>query len=135
MLGARNNVTDEVMSEMDTLEGNLMDELSLPTSASSLKEPEENDANGGEPYIWTAKTRAVARYLHRSITHQKQQKRKEVVHLSQLLHSKRRRESARVFYEILVLKSGGFIDLQQKKPYSDILVRETDKMEETLSSC
>ncbi|GAB2278561.1 hypothetical protein Dimus_013238 [Dionaea muscipula] len=125
--GARHDevATNDVNSvEVATHETNLMDE-----------EPEQYEGDGKKPYVWTAKTRAVASYLRRSIMHQKQRKGEEAVQLSHLLRGKRKRESARLFYEILVLKCGGFVDLKQKRPFADILVRETDRMEETLGKC
>ncbi|KAI8002297.1 hypothetical protein LOK49_LG08G00797 [Camellia lanceoleosa] len=67
--------------------------------------------------------RRLARYLHRSILHRKKQREDGVVNLSQVLKRKTKGESARVFYEILVLKTKGCIDTKQNAAYDDILLK------------
>ncbi|XAR65931.1 hypothetical protein NMG60_11011947 [Bertholletia excelsa] len=69
--------------------------------------------------------KTVARYLFRSFLNRKKQSEGKVVNLFQVLDGKTRSHSAKLFYEILVLKTGGYIDAQQNAPYDDILVLET----------
>ncbi|XP_052190991.1 sister chromatid cohesion 1 protein 2-like [Diospyros lotus] len=79
---------------------------------------------------WSARTRTVALHLDRSCQNQKKQGQDEEVSLSRLLKQKTKGESARLFYEILVLKSGGYIDVKQEEPFNDILVQETPKLKQ-----
>ncbi|CAA0820131.1 Unknown protein [Striga hermonthica] len=84
--------------------------------------------NQGEG-TYSARTRVVGSYLTK-IFLSKRKHEKQVLHLSQLLAGKTRKESARLFYEMLVLKTRGCIDVEQEKPYGDILVRETSKLKQ-----
>lgn len=47
-----------------------------------------------------------------------------------LVENKSKRTCVRVFYEMLVLKSHGFIDVEQTEPYGDILVEKTERFDE-----
>ncbi|CAH1420549.1 unnamed protein product [Lactuca virosa] len=79
---------------------------------------------------WSALTKSVGGYLHSSFTHKKD----EVVKLSQILKQKTKRESAMFFSEILVLKTGGYVDVKQKKAYDEIFVMQTLKMKEVFGA-
>ncbi|KAH7532362.1 hypothetical protein FEM48_Zijuj04G0011800 [Ziziphus jujuba var. spinosa] len=70
----------------------------------------------------SGRTRIVARYLHRSFLNQKKQREKEVVNLLPTVEGRNKKESARLFYEILVLKTEGYVDVKQDDSYGDILV-------------
>ncbi|KAL7190247.1 hypothetical protein ACSBR2_022516 [Camellia fascicularis] len=96
----------------------------------SLLNEEINSCEGvsHETSEWSVRTRTLARYLHRSFLHRKKQREDGVVNLSQVLKRKTKGESARVFYEILVLKTKGCIDMKQNAAYDDILVLETPKL-------
>ncbi|KAL7207981.1 hypothetical protein ACSBR1_029852 [Camellia fascicularis] len=96
----------------------------------SLLNEEINSCEGvsHETSEWSVRTRTLARYLHRSILHRKKQREEGVVNLSQVLKRKTKGESARVFYEILVLKTKGCIDTKQNAAYDDILVLGTPKL-------
>ncbi|XP_028103074.1 sister chromatid cohesion 1 protein 2 isoform X1 [Camellia sinensis] len=96
----------------------------------SLLNEEINSCEGvsHETSEWSVRTRMLARYLHRSFLHRKKQREDGVVNLSQVLKRKTKGESARVFYEILVLKTKGCIDMKQNAAYDDILVLETPKL-------
>ncbi|KAM7481737.1 hypothetical protein LguiB_006320 [Lonicera macranthoides] len=48
--------------------------------------------------------------------------------LNNILEGKRRKVSARMFYETLVLKSYGLVDLEQKEPYGDIILKVMPKL-------
>ncbi|KAG9158978.1 hypothetical protein Leryth_013339 [Lithospermum erythrorhizon] len=49
----------------------------------------------------------------------------EVIKLSQVVKGKNKKESAMLFYEILVLKTKDYINVRQKKAYEDIQVMQT----------
>ncbi|KAF8399912.1 hypothetical protein HHK36_015782 [Tetracentron sinense] len=83
----------------------------------------------GSPFIVC---RAVASYLRKSFLNQKEQRQEEVVNLVPVLEGRTRKESSRLFYEILVLKTEGFVDVKQDNPYDDILVLTTPQIEATL---
>ncbi|KAI9127104.1 hypothetical protein K1719_001663 [Acacia pycnantha] len=80
---------------------------------------------------WTGKTREVAIELQRSFLSLRDQKEGDVVNFSQVFGSKTRKESARLFYEILVLKTTDFVDAKQEKAYGDISIRKLPKWDET----
>ncbi|KAL6206148.1 hypothetical protein ACLB2K_023397 [Fragaria x ananassa] len=72
----------------------------------------------------------VARYLHRQFTNCKNQG-KEEVNLLQVSEGKTKKESARLFYETLVLKTNGYVDVKQDESFGDILLRKLDKWDRT----
>ncbi|KAF8390608.1 hypothetical protein HHK36_025135 [Tetracentron sinense] len=100
---------------------NLMDEEISPDGGDNQKMHE-----------WSVRTRVVARYLHKCFLNQKERTLEEVVSLMHALEGRTRKESGRLFYEILVLKTGGFIDVKQDSPYDDIFVLKTPQMEAIL---
>ncbi|KAL2240621.1 UNVERIFIED_CONTAM: Sister chromatid cohesion 1 protein 2 [Sesamum indicum] len=69
-------------------------------------------------------------YLSRKFQDKKRQNEEDVLNLSQLLEGKTKKQSARLFYELLVLKSRGSVDVQQESAYDDILVRQTSKLKD-----
>ncbi|KAL0555921.1 hypothetical protein IC582_004423 [Cucumis melo] len=71
---------------------------------------------------WSGRTRMVAEYLLQNFTNQRIQSAEEAVNLSHLLSNKTRKESAGLFYEILVLKTKDCVDVKQDCAYGDILV-------------
>ncbi|CAK9319284.1 unnamed protein product [Citrullus colocynthis] len=77
----------------------------------------------------SVRTRAVGRYLRslspiKSILDDSTQD----LSLNDILEGKRRKLCARMFYEMLVLKSYGLIDVQQDVPYGDITLKLTPKL-------
>lgn len=70
---------------------------------------------------WSGRTRVVARYLQRHFPNRKKQGEEEV-NLLQVSEGRTKRESARLFYEILVLKTKGYVDVKQDDAYGDILI-------------
>ncbi|KAL5793364.1 hypothetical protein ACOSP7_001958 [Xanthoceras sorbifolium] len=91
------------------------------------EEPDSCEADNSELHGLSARTRMVARYLHRRFLNQKKRRENEVVNLMQLLEGKTKKGSARLFYEILVLKSKGYVDVKQDDAYGDILVQKVPK--------
>ncbi|XP_040968018.1 sister chromatid cohesion 1 protein 2 isoform X3 [Gossypium hirsutum] len=87
------------------------------------------DDNQGQADGWSSRTRMVAERLQMSFLDQREKK-EEKVNLSQLLEGKTKKASVRLFYEILVLKSTGLVDVQQEEAFSDIVVVKGPKWEE-----
>ncbi|KAK4367383.1 hypothetical protein RND71_011175 [Anisodus tanguticus] len=92
----------------------------------------EGDTSGKCKF--SLRTRKVARFLLESFLARKGKEEVEAVNLSLLLKGKTKRDSARVFYEILVLKSGGWIDARQDDAYSDILLQELPRLKQTFEA-
>ncbi|KAM5581947.1 sister chromatid cohesion 1 protein 2 [Rosa sericea] len=104
----------------------------------SLDRDEEHDFNflseeaefceGVNPELdgCSVRTRKVARYLHRHFTicnslH---------VNLLEVAERRTKKESARLFYETLVMKTRGFVDVKQADPYGDILIWKLPKWDQ-----
>ncbi|TYI83059.1 hypothetical protein E1A91_D05G264900v1 [Gossypium mustelinum] len=87
----------------------------------------EDDNQGQDG--WSSRTRMVAERLQMSFLDQREKKEEEKVNLSQLLEGKTKKASVRLFYEILVLKSTGLVDVQQEEAFSDIVVVKGPKWE------
>ncbi|KAM3253354.1 sister chromatid cohesion 1 protein 2 [Capsicum annuum] len=101
----------------------------------NLIDEEINSSEGtSEKCKFSLRTRKVARFLLESIPARKGKEEVEVVNLSLLLKGKTKRDSAKVFYEILVLKSGSWIDVQQEDAYSDILLQELPRLKQTFEA-
>ncbi|KAI5651118.1 hypothetical protein M9H77_37123 [Catharanthus roseus] len=100
----------------------------------ALMDEEVNSGAGYNPekFQWTARTRKVASYLHQNIS--TQQNGDGRLNLSRLLENKTRTDSARMFYEILALKCGNYINVKQEDAYGDIIVGETRKLKQTLDA-
>lgn len=74
----------------------------------------------------TGRTRALAKYLkERSSSSPSSSSSSGDLSLSKILEGKTRKLAARMFFETLVLKSRGLIDMQQEQPYSDITLKLT----------
>ncbi|KAL7140622.1 hypothetical protein ABFS83_08G001200 [Erythranthe nasuta] len=97
---------------------------------------EINSFEGGssEKDAYSEKTRMIGRYLSRKFLDKKRHKDEAVLNLLQLLTRKTKKESARFFYEILVLKTRDCIDVQQENSYDDILLRETSKLKQAAAA-
>ncbi|XP_022156997.1 sister chromatid cohesion 1 protein 3-like isoform X2 [Momordica charantia] len=77
----------------------------------------------------SVRTRAVGRYLM-SLSPVKpiSEPSSQDLSLNNILEGKRRKLCARMFYEMLVLKSYDLIDVQQDEPYGDITLKLTQKL-------
>ncbi|CAF2048602.1 unnamed protein product [Brassica napus] len=72
----------------------------------------------------TGRTRALAQYLkERSSSGPSSSSSSGDLSLGKILEGKTRKLAARMFFETLVLKSRGLIDMQQEQPYSDITLK------------
>ncbi|XP_068643147.1 sister chromatid cohesion 1 protein 3 [Aristolochia californica] len=92
------------------------DELSFMEADSRQTGNEENDVDN-----LSVRTRAVAQYLIRKSPSTKTLKSQHgEISLNNILDGKTRKQCARMFFETLVLKSCGLIDVKQAEAYSDI---------------
>ncbi|XP_044503241.1 sister chromatid cohesion 1 protein 2 isoform X3 [Mangifera indica] len=89
------------------------------------------DDDDHELHEFSARTRMVAGYLHRSFLYHKNRSEDEAVNFFHLSEGKTKKESARLFYEILVLKSKGFVDVRQDEAYGDILVQKVPQWDQS----
>ncbi|XP_023544010.1 sister chromatid cohesion 1 protein 2 isoform X1 [Cucurbita pepo subsp. pepo] len=94
------------------------DSPKVPNSKAQLRFCEEDALEPGSP----ARTRMVCGCLLQNFRNQRVQTVGEAANLRQLLSRKTRKESAKVFYEILVLKTKNCVDVRQDCAYGDILV-------------
>ncbi|KAF5195238.1 Sister chromatid cohesion 1 protein [Thalictrum thalictroides] len=89
--------------------------------------PGEEESNENQ-YGWSHRTRKVAGFLRKSFLDRKECGNTEPLNLNPVLNNKTKKESARLFYEILVLKSRGLVDVKQDTPYDDICLLSTPKL-------
>ncbi|KAL4192896.1 hypothetical protein AMTRI_Chr06g196590 [Amborella trichopoda] len=75
----------------------------------------------------SSRTRVVAQYLRSAFQSWKRGP-KEVLSLNDTLEGKTRRECAKMFFEILVLKSSGCVNVQQESSFGDILLFATSAL-------
>ncbi|XP_074567181.1 sister chromatid cohesion 1 protein 3-like [Curcuma longa] len=93
------------------------DFLDASTQSSGYK---ENEAG-----TLSARTRAVAQFLKNQSPPQSRDKEHGVLSLNDILEGKARRRCAQMFFESLVLKTCGFVDIQQEEAYGDIVISPT----------
>nr|XP_043617218.1 sister chromatid cohesion 1 protein 2-like isoform X2 [Erigeron canadensis] len=105
-----------------------MDEVQLEEGPSALGESNQENFLTAEK--WSAVTKSIARRMHGYFVCLKERGEEGALKLSQILKQKTKKESARFFYQILVLKTGGYVDVKQAKPYDEIHVMQTPKLEE-----
>ncbi|CAH2080122.1 unnamed protein product [Thlaspi arvense] len=78
---------------------------------------------------WSVRTRNVAKFLEKTFLEQ-MEKKEEKLSLLQLCRGRTQKESARLFYETLVLKTKGYLEVKQDHPYSDILLTRFTRQQE-----
>ncbi|GKV46849.1 hypothetical protein SLEP1_g53810 [Rubroshorea leprosula] len=86
--------------------------------------PTEFQASHGVDSL-SVRTRAVAQYLKQSPITAISENSSGDLSLNKILEGKTRKLCARMFYETLVLKSYGVIDVQEEKAYEDITLKLT----------
>ncbi|KAM0926216.1 hypothetical protein ACQ4PT_003726 [Festuca glaucescens] len=83
-----------------------------------------------EDFPLSTRTRAVARCLHQLFVDQKCQQQETIpITLGQALEGSKRKTTARFFYETLILKSRGLIEVNQENPYENIIIAATPQLE------
>nr|GEY10706.1 sister chromatid cohesion 1 protein 2 isoform X1 [Tanacetum cinerariifolium] len=90
-----------------------LDETHLEEGQSSVGDDDQDNEK------WSAMTRNVGGLLYKNFA-QKKGGQDEALNLSHILKKKTRKQSAKFFYQILVLKSGGYVDVKQERPYAEI---------------
>ncbi|EOA16030.1 hypothetical protein CARUB_v10004158mg [Capsella rubella] len=79
---------------------------------------------------WSARTRNVAKFLEKTFMEQREREEEEKVSLLQLCRGRIQKESARLFYETLVLKTKGYLEVKQDHPYGDVLLTPLSRQQE-----
>ncbi|KAJ9562480.1 hypothetical protein OSB04_007640 [Centaurea solstitialis] len=105
-----------------------LDEIQMKEGPSLLGECNQENEK------WSAVTQSVGSYLHSNLVQKKERGEEEAINLSPILKHKTKKESARFFSEILILKTGGYIDVKQEKAYDDIRVMQTAKLKEVFGN-
>ncbi|XP_076912537.1 sister chromatid cohesion 1 protein 2-like [Bidens hawaiensis] len=108
-----------------------LDEIQTAESQGPSTLGEENQENVTSVLVaekLSAATKSVGSFLRSKFAHSKEKGEEEAVNLSRILMHKTKKESATFFYQILVLKSGGYVDVTQEKPYDEICLKQTEKM-------
>ncbi|CAN6449175.1 unnamed protein product [Victoria cruziana] len=90
------------------------------------------DAGSGSAFVgfnhWSIRTKVVMQFLRNVLGGGKLQNQDKVVNLAHILAGKTRKECARLFMEILVLRTEDFVDVVQDSPYADIHVTPLPKL-------
>ncbi|XP_012070862.1 sister chromatid cohesion 1 protein 2 isoform X2 [Jatropha curcas] len=122
---------DKVRLESDKVEKEIYSSKEQEIDLSMMNE-EINlfEVHNQDQYGWSERTRVVASCLHKSYLDKRKRREEEVVNLLHLLEGRTKKESARLFYEILVLKSKGYVHVEQKTAYGDILVWKASQWEQ-----
>ncbi|XP_057437468.1 sister chromatid cohesion 1 protein 2-like [Lotus japonicus] len=106
------------------------DELNLINEEINSCETENSKLEAG----WSARTRKFASHLHRVFQDQGKQKEGDDVNFSEVVGGRDRKESARMFYELLVLKTTNYVNVKQDKAYEDIAVSKLPKFDQTFGA-
>lgn len=106
------------------------DELSFLEQDDNSPSDSQGARTGGS---MSARTRAVAEYLKNHSPLSKLSEGPEDLNLSTILEGKQRKLCARMFYETLVLKNHGLIDVKQDEPYGDIILKLTPTFSTTIT--
>ncbi|MCO5581680.1 hypothetical protein L7F22_035569 [Adiantum nelumboides] len=97
----------------------------IDETASNSRSKEEPPQNS---YGWSVRTRFVAKYL-KSIFEELEAtssgSQPVQVSLDSLLRGRPRKEAARMYFETLVLKSRGYVDVEQKTGFAEIILSTT----------
>ncbi|CAN6276117.1 unnamed protein product [Urochloa humidicola] len=95
-----------------------------------FEEPTHN-----EGLLNSTKTRKIATCLHKLFLDQKSKDGANTLSLNQVLEGSKRRTSATFFYETLILKSRGLVEVNQGQPYEDIILSATPQLEAEIQHC
>ncbi|KAK4272170.1 hypothetical protein QN277_020759 [Acacia crassicarpa] len=101
------------------------EELDLMIEETNSIETENSDLRG-----WSRRTTKVAKYLQRHFLDLSKQREEEVLNVSQVLLGRAKKECARLFYEVLVLRTSSCLDVKQNNAYGDISIRKLPKLDQ-----
>ncbi|XP_042488368.1 sister chromatid cohesion 1 protein 4-like [Macadamia integrifolia] len=116
------DVFEDVIDENDTEFLNVDDDEVAEEEDNNMPSAEEFLENSG----WSSRTRAVARYLQTLFDDAGHER--EVVRMDHLLAGKTRKESARMFFETLVLKTRDYIHVEQESSFVNINIKPRGKL-------
>ncbi|XP_028771773.1 sister chromatid cohesion 1 protein 2 [Neltuma alba] len=102
------------------------EELDLMIEETNSIETENSDLCG-----WSRRTTKVARYLQRHFLDLRKQREEVVLNFSQVLLGRAKKECARLFYEILVLRTTSCLDVRQNNAYGDISIQKLPKLDQS----
>ncbi|PUZ47748.1 hypothetical protein GQ55_7G191000 [Panicum hallii var. hallii] len=85
-----------------------------------------------EGLLNSTRTRKIASCLHQLFLDKKSKEGTNSLSLNQVLEGTKRRTSATFFYETLILKSRGLVQVNQEQPYEDIILSATPQLEAEL---
>uniref|UniRef100_A0A7N0UBU9 Sister chromatid cohesion 1 protein 2 n=1 Tax=Kalanchoe fedtschenkoi TaxID=63787 RepID=A0A7N0UBU9_KALFE len=83
-----------------------------------------------EPDGWSASTRKAIQDLASAFSSKYEQQEIEQVNLQETLKGQSKAKSAKLFYDILVLKGRGMLDVHQDIPYGEVLVTKSGRWED-----
>ncbi|KAK3142232.1 hypothetical protein QOZ80_4BG0343940 [Eleusine coracana subsp. coracana] len=94
--------------------------------------PMDEEHTRDEGLLSSIRTRKLARFLHQRFLDHNSNQGTNSISLNHALEGKERRTSAIFFYETLVLKNRGLIEVNQEQPYEDIMLSPTPQLEAEL---
>ncbi|KAG0526397.1 hypothetical protein BDA96_06G142400 [Sorghum bicolor] len=83
----------------------------------------------------STRTRKIASLLHQLFLNQKIKEGTATLSLSQVLEGTKRKTAASFFFETLVLKNRGLVEVNQEQHYDDIILSATPKLEAEFQHC
>ncbi|PIM99329.1 hypothetical protein CDL12_28176 [Handroanthus impetiginosus] len=119
---------------LEIMEKSLSSCEGLELDAVFREETNSFDGDSTKEDVYSTRTRMTESYLGRKFMEKKRRKEEEVLNLSQLLAGKTKKENARLFYDILVLKTRNSIDVQQERAYDDILLKRLPNCRRSLTN-
>ncbi|XP_054802915.1 sister chromatid cohesion 1 protein 2-like isoform X2 [Prosopis cineraria] len=102
------------------------EELDLMIEETNSIETENSDLCG-----WSRRTTKVARYLQRHFLDLGKQREENVLNFSQVLLGRAKKDCARLFYEVLVLRTTSCLDVMQNNAYGDISIRKLSQLDQS----
>jgi len=135
---------DEPSSEIPPKKGLHESENQIPLHNDALNDALDNigedipiydEHTRDEGLLNSTKTRKIASCLHQLFLDKKSKEGANSLSLNQVLEGEKRRTSATFFYETLILKSRGLVQVNQEQPYEDIILSATPQLEAELQRC
>ncbi|KAF9663617.1 hypothetical protein SADUNF_Sadunf17G0070000 [Salix dunnii] len=130
----RPDIYDADRQRSKTVEKEICRNLDQEFDLNLLNEDMNTSGDNQEHYGWSERTRVAVKCLHASFLIQKKRRQEEVLNLLRLLEGRTKKESARLFYEILVLKSKGYVDVKPTNLNGDILIWKTPRWDQACRS-
>ncbi|KAL8092118.1 sister chromatid cohesion 1 protein 3 [Apium graveolens] len=131
--GFENTCLSDIPEMMNSGDGELSflaeDENTPAGSQGGTPDFTRNQSGASEVDMLSVRSRAVAKFLKSRLSVTPISGRQsEDLSLNKILEGKRRKVSARMVFETLVLKNCGLVDLQQEEPYGEITLKLMPKL-------